>query len=96
VRAPEQGCVIAALGTEARGRPGLVRRAFARSARGLLARVETKLHPHAEPGALSDAALRLASTMVGAVVLARLVDDPALASRILDAARGEPAASTGA
>lgn len=34
----------------------------------------------------SDAALQLASAMVGAVLLARLVDDPVLAQRLLEAA----------
>ena len=38
--------------------------------------------PAPEPG---EDALRRASTMVGAVVLARLVDDPALAQRLLAA-----------
>jgi TetR/AcrR family transcriptional repressor of nem operon len=87
VRSPEVGCVIAALGTQARGQPAPVRRAFARGARGLLRLVDAKLRPRTEPDAPSDDALRLASTMVGAVVLARLVDDPELASRILEAAR---------
>lgn len=45
--------------------------------------------PREAPG---DDALRLAAVMVGAVVLARLVDDEALAQRILDAARTAPAA----
>lgn len=87
VRAPEGGCVIAALGTEARGQAAPVRRSFARGARGLLRLIETKLHPGAPAGELSDEALRLTATMVGAVVLARLVDDPALADRLLSTAR---------
>jgi AcrR family transcriptional regulator len=87
VRAPETGCVVAALGTEARGRAATVRRSFARAARGLLHLLETKLHPSAKADHLSDDALRLTATMVGAVVLARLVDDAALATRILETAR---------
>jgi hypothetical protein len=63
-----------------------VRSAFAAAARGLLAAIERKLHPRQPSPEPSDGALRLVSTMVGAVVLARLVDDPALARRLLAAA----------
>jgi AcrR family transcriptional regulator len=85
---PEVGCVVAALGTDGTRQAKPVRRAFANVAKGLLRAIDRKLHPTArgarEP---SDEALRLASTMVGAVVLARLADDPALAQRLLGAAR---------
>jgi len=83
---PERGCVIAALGGEGARQPAPVRSAFAAAARGLLAAIERKLHPRQPAPEPSDEALRLTSAMVGAVVLARLVDDPALASRLLDAA----------
>jgi len=84
---PEHGCVVAALGAEGGERAPSVRRAFAEVARGLLSLVEKKLHPKRAAGAPSDAALRLTATMVGAVVLARLVDDAELAARILKVAR---------
>lgn len=83
---PERGCVIAALGGEGSRQPAPVRSAFAAAARGLLAAIERKLHPRRPAPEPSDAALRLASAMVGAVVLARLVEDPALARRLLEAA----------
>lgn len=92
---PERGCVIAALGGEGARQPAPVRAAFAAAAHGLLAAIERKLpaRPPAkvpcgdEPGDAtpSDAALQLASAMVGAVLLARLVDDPVLARRLLEA-----------
>jgi TetR/AcrR family transcriptional regulator, transcriptional repressor for nem operon len=88
---PERGCVIAALGGEGARQSAPVRSAFAAAARGLLATIERKLHPRLPSPAPSDQALQLASTMVGAVVLARLVEDPALAQRLL-----EVAARTGA
>lgn len=88
---PEQGCVVAALGAEGGHQPAPVRRAFAEVARGLLRLVDKKLHPTRTSRAPSDEALRLAATMVGAVVLARLVDDEALAGRILKAARASHA-----
>ena len=86
---PERGCVIAALGGEGARQPAPVRAAFAEAVRGLLASIERKLHPLPAPPAPSpapsDEALRLVSAMVGAVLLARLVDDPALAQRLLAA-----------
>lgn len=88
---PEEGCVVAALGSEGGHQPRPVRRAFAEVARGLLGLVEKKLRPGRASRAPSDDALRIASTMVGAVILARLVDDDALAGRILRAARASHA-----
>lgn len=87
VARPEEGCVVAALGAEAPRQSAIVRHAFADVARGLLRLVEKKLHPSARAGAFSDDALRLTATMVGAVVLSRLVDDPKLSERILRVAR---------
>jgi TetR/AcrR family transcriptional repressor of nem operon len=92
VRHPEQGCVIAALGSDGTRQPTKVRAAFAEVARGLLGLVERKLNPKRATKQPSDEALRMTATMVGAVVLARLVDDPELAERILRAA--ENSAST--
>jgi TetR/AcrR family transcriptional repressor of nem operon len=84
---PEHGCVVAALGSEGFHQPRAVRRAFAEVAHGLLALVDKKVHPGATTRTPSDDALRIAASMVGAVVLARLVDDEELAGRILRAAR---------
>jgi AcrR family transcriptional regulator len=83
---PERGCVIAALGGEGARQPAPVRSAFAAAARGLLALIERKLHPRQPSPEPSDGALRLVSTMVGAVVLARLLEDPALAQRLMEVA----------
>lgn len=80
---PERGCVIAALGGEGARQPAPVRSAFSAAARGLLTAIERKLHPRSPSAEPSDEALQLVSTMVGSVVLARLVDDPALAQRLL-------------
>jgi TetR/AcrR family transcriptional repressor of nem operon len=85
---PELGCVLAALGADGHRQGAPVRRAFARVARGFLRRVETVLHPASEPGTLSDDAIETASRLIGAVVLARLVQDDELAERVLAAARG--------
>ncbi len=90
VEQPEGGCVLAALGSEVSHQPPEVREAFASTARGFLAHLEQKLHPDAVDGRLSDDTLRLAATMIGAVLLARLVHHPALAHRILEAAKVTP------
>ncbi|HVZ71318.1 MAG TPA: TetR/AcrR family transcriptional regulator [Polyangia bacterium] len=85
---PEVGCVVAALGAEGARQKGPVRRVFAEIGRGFLRLVEKSLHPAATAKSrLSDEALATASRMVGAIMLARLVDDEALAERILAAAR---------
>lgn len=83
---PDRGCVLAALGSEGRRQPAVVRRAFAYAARGFLRLIDDKLGTASHPDAPSDDAMRLASQMVGAVVLARLVGDRRLAGRILNAA----------
>lgn len=82
---PEMGCVVAALGMEGARQKGKTRRAFADAARRLLARVQKKLHPRSAPGALDDDTLQKASQMVGAVILARLIQDDAVVERLLDA-----------
>lgn len=84
---PERGCVVAALGSEGGRQSAPVRRAFAHVARGLIGLVAKKVDAGQPKRAPSDDALRTAATMVGAVVLARLVDDQHLAGRILRAAR---------
>lgn len=84
---PEHGCVVAALGAEGARQTGPVRRAFAQIGRSFLRQVERRLHPEAPKNRLSDEALATASRMVGAIVLARLVHDEALAERILAAAK---------
>ncbi|HET9929225.1 MAG TPA: TetR/AcrR family transcriptional regulator [Polyangiaceae bacterium] len=89
VEHPEMGCVVAALAAESPRQSKAVRRVFGEVVRGLIALVEKKLNPR--PGRTpSEAALRLTATMVGAVVLARSVDDAQLADRILKAARHTP------
>ena len=84
---PESGCVVAALGADGFRQSARVRGAFAEVARGFIRLVERKLHPSARSATLSNEALALAATMVGALILGRLVQDPALSARILAAAR---------
>jgi len=87
VQRPADGCVLAALGSEARRQRAPVRRAFSEAARGFLDHLQGSLHPAGDPRRLNDDTLALAARMVGAVVLARLVDDQPLAEQILKAAK---------
>ena len=86
VKHPEAGCVLAALGTEGRVQSSKVRKTFSKVARGFLELVELR-RKKPKPAELSDETLVVASRMIGAVMLARLVEDDALAERILAAAR---------
>lgn len=91
VEQPEMGCVIAALAPEGPRQAKPVQRALAEAARSLLRLVHKKVTPAARAASEpSEDALRLTATMVGAVVLARAIDDPALAEKILRAARRTP------
>ncbi len=83
---PGHGCIVAALGSEARRQGGQVGAAFARGAHGLIDRMAPYMRG---PGDAErrDQARAVAATMVGALTLARTVEDPAEARAILAAAR---------
>lgn len=80
---PGSGCALAALGSEAARQPAPVRRAFTEGVEARLARMQEAL-----PDRDRAAALAAISQLVGAVMLARAVDDPALSDEILAAGRG--------
>jgi TetR/AcrR family transcriptional repressor of nem operon len=74
------GCPLTSLG------PDVARRSAARSAIGGALGGMVDALARLMPGRRRDRALASLSTLVGAVVLARLADDPAMARDILDAA----------
>ena len=78
------GCAIAALAGEMPRQKGAIRAGFTEAVRGVTRRVARLLPGRA---AAEDEALAVLATMVGALTLARAVDDPELADRILGAAR---------
>ncbi|HEY4251374.1 MAG TPA: TetR family transcriptional regulator [Roseomonas sp.] len=82
---PDRGCALPALAVEAARRGGAVRAAIGEGVEGSAARLAARMAPPAE--GRGDAALATLATLVGAVVLARAVEDPALSDRILAAAR---------
>ncbi|TGD92737.1 TetR/AcrR family transcriptional regulator [Methylobacterium nonmethylotrophicum] len=79
---PGTGCALAALGGEAARQPAPVRRAFTEGLEARLSRMQEGL-----PEGDRATALAALSGLVGALVLARAVDDPALSDEILAAAR---------
>jgi TetR/AcrR family transcriptional regulator, transcriptional repressor for nem operon len=82
---PETGCTIAALATETRRQTPEVRRVATRRARELVDLLERQMPGWGEPGRHEDA-LGVMSCLVGSMVIARLVDDPALAASVRAAA----------
>jgi len=81
VRTTESGCVLATLGPEVARRPD-ARAGMAEPVRAMLGALERCM-----PGASPGQAKATLSAMVGAVVLARLADDPATADDFLDAVK---------
>jgi TetR/AcrR family transcriptional repressor of nem operon len=80
-----KGCVLAALGSDA-GRQGrAIRQAFGQGLASLVD-ILTKIAPGRSRAARRKKALADLAQMVGAMVLARAVGDPALSKEILDAA----------
>ena len=78
------GCVMAALAGEIPRQGAAVRRSFTDAVRAMVKRIAGLTPGHRKS---EDAALAIVATMVGALTLARAVDDPDLSGRILAAAR---------
>jgi TetR/AcrR family transcriptional repressor of nem operon len=81
---PGHGCLLAALGSDAARQPRPVRRAFTD---GFRARVDAWLNlvPGRSAAAKREKALATIAGLVGALMLSRAVDDPALSDEILKA-----------
>jgi len=85
---PGTGCLIAALGSDAVRQPRAVRRALTD---GFRVRLDAwlKLVPGRSVAARREKALVTMATLVGALIIARAVDDPALSDEILEATATE-------
>lgn len=81
---PGEGCVMAALAGEIPRQSAAIRQAFTEALRSAMQHVAT-LEP--ETPEAEDEALAAIATMVGALALARAVDDRKLSDRLLKAAR---------
>ena len=82
---PETGCPMAALGSEMPRQAPEVRRAATRRIKEAIDLVARQLPDWGKPSA-HEQALATLSTMVGALVLARAVDDPRLSDALRSAA----------
>lgn len=83
---PGAGCAMPTLGVEAARHGPPVRRAFTEGVRALLDILAGAV-PKRRKAARREAALATLSALVGAVVLARAIDEPALSDEILDATK---------
>ena len=84
VEDPETGCPVAALGSEMPRQAPRVRRAATRRIKDVIDVVAQHSPDQGEPGAYEHALVTVA-TMVGALVLARAVDDPKLSKALREA-----------
>ncbi len=85
---PGTGCLMSAVGSEAARQPRAVRRAFTD---GFRVRLDAwlKLVPGRSVAARREKALVTMATLVGTLIIARAVDDPALSDEILEATATE-------
>lgn len=83
--APEQGCAVPALGAEVARGPRTIRHRFTTEVRAMLDAMATRIG--GDPAVARRVAARYLATWVGALLLARAVDDRTLAESILEAAR---------
>jgi TetR/AcrR family transcriptional repressor of nem operon len=81
VEGAETGCPVAALGSEMPRQAAKVRRAATRSIKDVIDLVVRHSPDQGKPGAYEHALVTVA-TMVGALVLARAVDDPKLSDAL--------------
>jgi TetR/AcrR family transcriptional repressor of nem operon len=79
---PDEGCVLAALGAEAARRGSPVRGAFTQGVRSMVDAL-TRLAPGRSKRLKRERALVTVASMVGALVLARAVDDAELSDEVL-------------
>jgi TetR/AcrR family transcriptional regulator, transcriptional repressor for nem operon len=82
----ENGCPVVALGSEMPRQAPEVRRAATRRIKEMIDLVSRQLPEWGQPAAHAQA-LVMVSTMVGALLLARAVDDPRLSRALCEAAR---------
>lgn len=83
---PGNGCAVAALASEMPRQSKPVRRAFTEMAKGAVERIGARLRA-SRKGVREHDVLAAVATLVGAIVIARGVDDPDLSERFLAAAR---------
>ena len=84
---PGHGCPLTALVCEMPRQGEGVRARFTDGVRGMLKQLSGRLNPEMKRPQRDEQALATVASLVGAIVLARAVDDPALSDAILRATR---------
>ncbi|WP_315767222.1 MULTISPECIES: TetR/AcrR family transcriptional regulator [unclassified Bradyrhizobium] len=84
---PGSGCPLAALCCEMPRQSGGVRERFTAGVRGVVALLSGRMESQLKPRQREDKALATLASLVGALVLARAVNDPKLSDDILRATR---------
>ncbi len=82
---PEQGCVVAALGSELARHPKSTRRGFTESLSRVTTAIASHLPANLSPAVKRKKAVGIFATLVGALQMARTVNDPALSDELLEA-----------
>lgn len=81
------GCALAALGSEMTHQSNVVRRAVTEELEGFFTETEGLLD-EGTAVAKQNATIAVAASLIGGLILSRIVDDPALSDRILNAVSG--------
>ncbi|WP_441234575.1 TetR/AcrR family transcriptional regulator [Bradyrhizobium sp. 930_D9_N1_4] len=84
---PGSGCPFAALSCEISRQSGGVRDRFTAGVRGMIRLLSSRITSALKPRQREEEALAMAASLVGALVLARAVNDPKLSDDILRATR---------
>jgi TetR/AcrR family transcriptional repressor of nem operon len=82
---PERGCSVAALASELARHPKVTRKVFTQRLATLSAEIQSHLPASIAPELKPKVALGIFSTLVGALQMARTVDDPDLSNQLLEA-----------
>ena len=86
---PGRGCPIAALCSEMPRQSGGVRQRFTDGLRGMVKQVSSQMSPALKQRQRDEVALVTVASLVGALVLARAVNDPKLSDDILRATKNK-------
>jgi TetR/AcrR family transcriptional regulator, transcriptional repressor for nem operon len=84
---PGQGCALAALVSEMPRQSEGVRKTFTAGLRGMLAQFSSKMDAGVKQRQRDEQALAVLASLIGALVLARAVNDPELSDAILRATK---------
>jgi TetR/AcrR family transcriptional regulator, transcriptional repressor for nem operon len=84
---PGQGCPVAALCCEMPRQSGGVRDRFTDGLRGMIRYLSGRMDPELKQRQRGEEAMAIVAALVGAIVLARAVNDPRLSDNILRATR---------